>query len=114
MPESVSLYVTPKDEAETEVIFHDLSGLAQALRASCSSVVVSSHNWTEDEDLATDPEGELYHDEKTLVKVRRAIESCFPKDVDFSPDVVINAKSASDVIINAILNEGILFREKRV
>lgn len=101
MPSSISMYVTPKDEEKTAAIFDRFTTMSAELRSLCSSISVNSNSWIEDEDLKTDAEGELYHDEQTLVKVAAGIRQALP---NCPYNTVQN-------IINGIMNEGVLFRE---
>lgn len=104
MTRMVSLSVGTESADDWAETFQDLSELGKNLGVTHSYVSVSS---TEIDD-SEEPEGEdLYYDDATLDKVRRAIGSALVRGTR-RPDPVLVTN-----IIGELQNAGILFRERR-
>lgn len=90
-----------EDHAQT---FQDLSELAANLGVSHKYVSVSSSLFADDDPDEIDDAGctqeHLYHDDQTLTKARLAIAG-----MGFT-------EKTSDELVNALLNAGILLRER--
>jgi hypothetical protein len=94
-----SLTVITKDDAElAKHTFEMLCEIGAELSLTHHYASVST---LDPDETGGDESEDLYHDENTLVKVRKAIRS-----------VVFNEDRITDIVI-AMQNEGILFREKK-
>lgn len=97
---SINLYVTTGTPEKWDEAFSKLTNLARSMGPDFPSVSVSSVDTSildDDSDVADD----LYYDDNTLRKVYTALET-----IDLRNIVI-------EDIVNAILNAGIVFRERR-
>lgn len=105
MPHHVSLSIVTRSEKDWLPAFHLLADLAMAHGDQFAQMSVSSVDF---DDMANEPEDvEEYHDEETLGKVHNAIRT----ELLSQPIAVGDIEIATEDIVLAMQNAGILFRE---
>lgn len=105
MAHHVSLSVITRSEKDWLPAFNLLSDLAMTHGNEFAQISVSSVDF---DDIAEEPEGvEEYHDEKTLGKVYDAVRT----ELLNQPIAVGDIEVATEDLVLAIQNAGILFRE---
>jgi len=97
----ISLTATASNQEQANRLFAKFSATALDVAHDSVSQMVSSHKFDNDDGFL---EGEFYN-ETTMLKVYQAL-----RDSQFSYQ---HSDHPADDIINALLNAGILFRERR-
>lgn len=103
----ISLSVGTKSDDEWTHTFHQISAIATDLDRASDFTYVSVSSSIVGDDDPIDSDGELYYDQETLTKVRRALWNVLANKTEDLPASVL------DDLISGMQNEGILFRERR-